>query len=381
MKKVKMAVALFAMAMAATILWAAPRPAQEFDQEAQEYKDYWFESVQKHKDEKMGRLLILDDIRYFCEQHPQCLLSKVDLATELLKMGNKKDGVEKIKEVRKIVTTVPETEEGKFAKAKYYRLSAEAAALGDAIGYRSGLVPANEANLCAKYNERLGAEAFYALGNFFAKKDETLRARSCFESAFKYDINFEQTTLGDIRLYYDCCVKGTLIQPIYIVSFFDKLYASKGFRYQKDLGSFSASVYEKGGNTDKAALAAILDKEYTNTYSETSAESLIEILKKHYKTANAIKCIEFIEKFYDKNQTMSEDDLKTLPEKVRNFLPVRYMYKMKTSDDIDALRNEFEPFFSTIGNFYKRLGKKAEKNGDKKAAEEIKKILAEKFSK
>ena len=133
--------------------------------------------------------------------------------------------------------------------------------------------------------------------------------------------------------------------------------------------------------SDKAALVAILDKEYTDFYNETSADKLIEILKKNYTTASAVKCIAFIEKFYDKNYAMSEADLKALPEKLRGFLPVRYMYKMKTSDDIAALRAEFEPFFSTIGNFYKRLYQKAEKNADKKSAAELQKIIAEKFTK
>jgi len=53
------------------------------------------------------------------------------------------------------------------------------------------------------------------------------------------------------------------------------------------------------------------------------------------------------------------------------------MYKMKSSNDIAALREEFEPFFKTVGNFYIRLYEKAEKAGDKKAMAELKEILSQ----
>jgi len=366
---------LLALVLWTSIVWAEPRPAQDFDQEAAEYKEYWLASVKKHDGEKYGPLLFIDDLRYFCDQHPQCLLSRVDLAAESLKIGKNKEGVAALKAAKKILTTVPETEEGKFALAKYYRLSAEASALGKAIGYSGGM-PTNEANLCAKYNPLLGAEAFYSLGNFYADQGEALRGRNCFSSAFKIDADFQLATCDDIQKYYKCYTKGMLITPPQLITFLDKIFVAKGFKYSKNFGAFSASVYEKGGSKDKAALASVLDREFTLTYKDSSPDELLAILKKNYKTANAQKAIAFIEKFYDKDQTLSEADLNELPEKTRKFLPVRYMYKIKTSNDIAALRSEFEPFFKTIGNFYIRLYEKAEKNEDKKSMAELKEILS-----
>ncbi|MBQ9625696.1 MAG: aldo/keto reductase, partial [Treponema sp.] len=130
MKKI---IVTLSAAILASALWAAPRPKAEFDQEAQDYREYWLESVKKHEGEKYGALLFIDDLRRFCEQRPQCLLSRVDFAAESLKMQMTKEGVEALKAASKILPSVPDTEEGKFAKAKYYRLSTEASALGKAI--------------------------------------------------------------------------------------------------------------------------------------------------------------------------------------------------------------------------------------------------------
>ncbi|MBR5964929.1 MAG: hypothetical protein IK015_02275 [Treponema sp.] len=378
MKSIKKMVALAALTIATAVLWAAPRPEQEFDQEAQEYKEYWFESVQKHKDEKNGRLLLLDDLQFFCEQHPQCLLSRVDFATESLKLRQTDKFIEQMKVANKIIPTVPQTEEGKFAKAKFYRVSAEARAM--VPGYKIGVSPENQASFCIDNNELLGTQAYYTLANYYTQTGDYSRAGRIFLMAHNHDKDYALTERIDIENFSICCAKqggGLLFLKPYLM----KLFESKVFRYCVDLGAIAASAFEKLAESDKAALVAILDKEYTDFYNETSADKLIEILKKNYTTASAVKCIAFIEKFYDKNYAMSEADLKALPEKLRGFLPVRYMYKMKTSDDIAALRAEFEPFFSTIGNFYKRLYQKAEKNADKKSAAELQKIIAEKFTK
>ena len=315
------------------------------------------------------------------EQEPgqdgaQRLIALVNLAAESLGARKTKEGVEALKSAKKLLPNVPDTEEGKLAKASYYRLSSEASALGKAIGYAGG-IPSNEATLCAKYNTILGAQAFYALANFYASQGDAYRSVSCFDSAFKYDNNFALTTGADVKNYYAASMKGKLVQPTQLVSFVNKLFSSNGFSYFKDFGAFSASVYEKDGSKDLAAAAAILDREYTLTYKDSSADAFLDILKKNYTTANAQKATAFIEKFYDESQTLSKEDLDSLPEKARDFLPVRYMYKMKTSNDVAALRKEFEPFFKTVGNFYIRLHEKAEKNGDKKTMAELKEILTQ----
>ena len=366
---------LLGLVLWASLLWAAPRPAQEFDQEANEYKEYWLASVKKHEGQKYGALLFIDDLRYFCEQHPKCLLSRVDLATELLKIKDNKNGVEELKAAKQLLASVPETEEGKFALAKYYRLSTEASALGKAIGY-SGGQPSSEASLCAKYNQALGAEAFYALANFYTTKGDVNAGGRTFLSARKYDKDFALTTAEDVKNYHYCCSKQLLGAPL-ISSYFNKLFASKGFKYFQDFGAVAASAYEQLGDKEKAAFASILDKEYTLTYKDSSPDDLIAILKKNYTTANAQKAIAFIEKFYNDKDNFSEDDLNVLPKNIHDFLPVRYMYKMKSSNDIAALREEFEPFFKTVGNFYIRLYEKAEKAGDKKNMAELKEILSQ----
>ena len=371
MKKI---IVTLSAAILASALWAAPRPKAEFDQEAQDYREYWLESVKKHEGEKYGALLFIDDLRRFCEQHPQCLLSRVDFASESLKMQMTKEGVEALKAASKILPSVPDTEEGKFAKAKYYRLSTEASALGKAIGYTGGM-PTNEANMCAKYNPQLGAEAFYALANFYTNKGDYNGGGRAFLSAHKYDKDFSLTTAQDVKNYLLCCSKQLMGAPL-IGSYINKLFASGGFTYFKDFGAMAASAYEKVGEKDKAAFASILDKEFTLTYKDSSADALLSILKRNYTTVNAQKAIAFIEKFYSDSQTLGNEDLSSLPEKARDFLPVRYMYKIKTSDDIAALREEFEPFFKTVGNFYIRLYEKAEKTGDKKTMAELKEILS-----
>ena len=125
----------------------------------------------------------------------------------------------------------------------------------------------------------------------------------------------------------------------------------------------------------------MLDKEYTKAYSDTSADELIAILKKHYGSSGkgAAACIDFVQKFFDEEKSLDDADLKSIPKSAQEFLTVRYMFKMKNSNDIAALREEFESFFGTMKQFYIRLLKKAEANGDKDSAAQINKILAEKF--
>ena len=379
MKSFKMMAALLAAAFAATILWAAPRPAQEFDQEAQEYKDYWLASVQKHKDEKLGRLLVLDDLRYFCEQHSQCLLSRVDFAAEAIKIGEAQKGLEALKEAKKILATVPETEEGKFSKAKYYRLMTDVNLYVSPGGAKGEFAAGNAASSCAKNNELLGAQAYYTLANFLTNK-KWLKAIGTFDQAMSHDKTLALLQASDVKAYALCCQKqngGFLMS-----SFLDKFFSAKDASYFLDLGAIAASGYESGWNKTRAVLSAMLDKEYTWAYSDAGADDLIAVLKKNYGSGSgATAPIAFIQKYFDQSQSLGEEDLKALPEKDRDFLTVRYMYKMRNSNDIGALIEEFEKFFGSMKSFYLRLLKKTQANGDKKSAEEINKILAEKFPK
>jgi|GEM_PF-1776713 tetratricopeptide (TPR) repeat protein len=374
MKKGKRIAAIAALLALGTLLWAAPRPAEEFDKEAEDYKNYWFESVQKHKDEKFGQLLLLDDLRAFCNEHPQCLLSRVDLATESLKARRTKEGVEALKAASKILPSVPETEEGKFAKAKYYRLSAEVNLFITPGGNTGAFLANGDAMSCTKYNELLGAQIYYLLGNYYASAKNYRKALFTFKTALKYDKKFELLAENDLRNIVFCIRKSGGILEFELL---DNLVSNEYFTYFPNYGSIMASGFDFLTDKSKAALVSILDKEYADTYNKTSADELLAVLRKNFsKSPNAEKCIAFIEKFYDDSQTFTEEDLKLIPKSVREFMPLRYMYKMKTSDDIAALREEFEPFFTTIGNFYIRLYEKAEKAGDKKHMAELKEILS-----
>ena len=374
MKKGKRIAAIAALLALGTLLWAAPRPAEEFDKEAEDYKNYWFESVQKHKDEKFGQLLLLDDLRAFCNERPQCLLSRVDLATESLKARRTKEGVEALKAASKILPSVPETEEGKFAKAKYYRLSAEVNLFITPGGKTGAFLAKSDAMSCTKYNELLGAQIYYLQGNYYASNGKYKDAVCAFNSATKHDKNFKLMTSNDLNNIIYCNKK---IGAIYGMLILNKIFKDEKFSYFPNLGSISSSGFDFLTDKSKAALVSILDKEYADTYNKTSADELLAVLRKNFsKSPNAEKCIAFIEKFYDDSQTFTEEDLKLIPKSVREFMPLRYMYKMKTSDDIAALREEFEPFFTTIGNFYIRLYEKAEKAGDKKNMAELKEILS-----
>ena len=90
----------------------------------------------------------------------------------------------------------------------------------------------------------------------------------------------------------------------------------------------------------------------------------------------AKSCVAFIKKFYDKDASLAQADLDSLPENLRAFMPVRYMFDMKNSSDIKDLRKKYENFFKPIGNFYIRLYEKAQAAGDKKTMDEMKKILS-----
>ncbi|MBR5097290.1 MAG: hypothetical protein IK094_09325 [Treponema sp.] len=378
MKGLKKLASLAALFTATAILWAAPRAAEEFDQEALAYRNYWLDSVKRHQGEKLGILLLLDDLRYFCEKHPQCLLSRVDLAAETIKTGDYKKGLEIASQAKKILSTVPESEEGKFSKAKYYRLMTEVNLYISPGGAKGELAAASAAGSCAKNNELLGAQAYYTLACYFANAKKYDAAIRNYHLAHSRDKACSLANAQDIQSYVFCCKKKAM-SGLVLVPYFDKLFSASGFSYFKDFGAIAASGYETG-NKDKAILAAMLDKEYTKAYADTSADDLIAILKKNYGTeSGAAECIAFVQKFFDEKQSLTEDDLQALPKSDRDFLTVRYMYKMRNSSDIGALREEFEQFFGSMKTFYLRLCKKAEKNDDKEAAEEIKRIIAKKF--
>ena len=375
MKSFKKIAALVALLVTAPVLWAAPRSAQEYDQEAQEYKEYWLASVQKHKDEKNGVLLYLEELNFFCKEHPQCLLSHIELAAELLKIRNTGKGIDILKEAKKILSSVPDSEEGKFAKAKYYRLLAEVNLFITADEPAAKTAAKN----CVNCNELLGAQTYYMFANYYANKKANQKAVWTFISALSYDKNAELLTQKDIETFLYCCKKGNA-QGL-ISSFLNKVFEAKGASYFVNMGAITASGYESGFNKKRAVLVSMLDKECTKAYSDTNADELIDILKKHYGSSgkDVAACIDFVQKFFDDEKSLGDADLNSLPQKERDFLTVRYMFKMKNSNDVAALRDEFESFFGTMKQFYIRLLKKAESNGDKDSAAQINKILAEKF--
>lgn len=372
MKSFKKIAALVALLVTAPVLWAAPRSAQEYDQEAQEYKEYWLIASQKSTKE------YLEDLRKFQECHPKCLYAYVDLAQCYFQLRMIKDFYEQMKCGYKTIATVPETEEGKFAKAKFYRVSAEARAM--IPGYEIGGSPEQQAAICVKNNELIGTQLYYALANFYVESGEINRGGRLFLSAHKYDNDFSLTTRRDVKNFTACCQAKINNYPL-LKPYYNKLFSSKKFKYFIDFGAFAASAYETIGEKNKAVLVSMLDKEYTKAYSDTNADELIDILKKHYGSSGkeVAACIDFVQKFFDDEKSLGDADLNSLPQKERDFLTVRYMFKMKNSNDVAALRDEFESFFGTMKQFYIRLLKKAESNGDKDSAAQINKILAEKF--
>ena len=361
MKTNKRVAALLALLFAAgSLAFSQVRPAEEFDKEEQAYIDYW-----------MSKGLTPTQMEKYSKEHPKCAMVLLELVDWYLKCKNTKDALVLHKKLSRIIPTVPDSERGKKDKAEYYWLTFE---INLFIKKDEGKA-AKDAELCAQYNAKKGAEAYYTLAAYNFVNKNYAAAAPYYEKAFSYDKELSQLTANDIKGFLASCERSG--RNAEAAAFFDQYMASSKTCWFHDFGALAMSAYEKAGQKGKAVLVSMLDKEYTLTYENSSADQLIEILKKNFgQDKSAASCVEFVQKFYDKSAALSQADLDSLPQNVREFLPVRYMFKMKNSSDIAELKKEFESFFEIgVGNFYIRLYEKAEKLGDQKKMAQIKEKL------
>lgn len=379
----------FALALAAAILagsaqaaWAKSRTVEEFEADAAAYKEVYEKASKMQKPmDSMGTLLL------FQAEHQEHIESYIDLAVLLFRFRNINRAVEQYKRAKKLLSGIPECEAGNYAKAKFYRLGVEM----NLFVFDSELSAESYASSCRGYNRLLGAESYYLLGNFYAttylnKKAHTLydsdlnKAYRNFKSAFAADTELELLTQTDFDGFYNICAESWGLS--FVVPLIEQYYNSKATRYFRNLGSASTSVYQKSAkNLEKAILISIIDKEFADYDKKIDTEDFLEILRKNFgKKKKALPCIEFIRKFYDADETLAESDLNSLPKYVQDFMPVRYMFKMKNSNDTDALLEEFGTFFVNMPRFYERLSEKAAAEGNEVAAAEFTK-MSEKIKK
>lgn len=371
MKKIKKIAALAAFAICGGLSWAQVRSAQEFKAEMDDYALYWATVSQKYGTDYYTYGMALSD---YAKKHEQSILTYLDLIPYSFKIRDSRIAMQYYDKAKSLLPTIPDSEEGKFAKAKYYRLSAEI----NIYIYNSVKGAEKDAELCAQNNEDLGAQAYYFLGTHYGQELKSKKCLDFYKIAMSMDKDFAYINGTDIGIYSNFCVKGS--KNAELAAFFDKFFSAKKSFYYNNLGSSASSAYERNKELEKAVLASMVDRELSLTYSESDADPLVKLLNKNLgKTQGAKACVEFIRKFYDSNEKLTQEDLDSIPENARDFVTVRYMYKMKNSNDIKALREEFESFFQSIGNFYIRLYEKAEKNGDNKSMAEFKKILEDKY--
>lgn len=389
MKSIKKIATLAALLFAAASVWAelgglAPMPGSpakarprteedlqkeldNYDKIALEYKDYFKETEKKYMPQNFGRYL--DSLYEFSLQHPLCVSAYADYIKGLL-MAAQPEAKRMAKEAYGAATGalkfVPDTKEGKLSKADYYDASARIQFLlfGDEAKAQ------REAELCAKANPKLAGKALYDFATFYMGKKDYAKALSYFQKSFELD--------PKLSAFSSINAEKALVEACAAAKKFDVLAAycdknMEGSIYWRDFGAFAMSAYEKAKQNAKAVLVSMLDVEYALAYSDTGADALIQILQKHFgKDKKAAPCIAFIKKFYDDKAVLTQGDVASLPENVRDFFPVRYMFKMKNSSDIEELKKEFDPFCGiTLGNFALRLYDKAVKAGDKKAAADM----------
>lgn len=373
MKRPKLTAALLALSLAVGAAWAQVRPADEFDKEALEYKNYWLNASEKlEKDNDFKAYLYAID--NFISDHPGCLLARVDMIEILIPLKN--DQAQKLAnkhflEANKLLSKIPDSPEGKFSKAKFYRFLSEyyLHLSGDAA------LSTGFAKLCADNDERLGAQAYYSLAGFCQRKKQFDESFKYYKIAIDCDKELAFLTGNDIRAFSDACLYKKKYADL--AAFYDQYIRSQKTCYYPGFGAQAMSAYEMAKRKDKAVLVSVLDKEYALSYAESSADDLISVLNKNYGNDKAAKkCVAFVQKFYDKDAALGKADLDSLPKGVRDFLPVRYMFEMKNSNDIAELKKDFDVFVgTTIGNYYIRLYQKAEAAGDKKTMAEIKEIM------
>lgn len=382
MKRLKLAAALLALAIfAGSFAAARPQTEEELKKELANYDKIAKEYEAYHKTTKemwYNRYFAnyLRDVNNFAQEHPLCLPALSDLLDALSRSGDaeaQKMAKDCYQAAVQVLQFVPNTEEGKKSKEQFYKTASRV----QLVVFKDQGAAQAAAVLCAKLNPALGAKAYYDLAAIQGNSQDYPSVVALYQKGMELDKNLEQFKMGDdTNLFLDACKKTKDNQAL--ADFFDLFLNSSKSRYYQNLGAMAMSAYEKTKQKDKAALVSILDKEWTLTYKYSSANDLIKILKKHYgKDKNAAPCIAFIQKFYDESASLEQADLDALPESVKDFLPVRYMFKMKNSNDIKALRQEFEYFMAIyIGNFYIRLYEKAQKAGDEKAMNECEGLIS-----
>ena len=379
MKAKKIIAAAVALALVAgSLAFAQERSAEEFDAEAREYKEYWFAAREKNKDNESDFILALIA---FTRSHPKCIFPYLDIAEACSRAANPTSfsedlGLDCFARAAMLRGSVPETEDGKLAKAKFHK----AMALQNIRLFPENIKAGeNEANAALEYNAEIGLGAFLDLARFsFFRNKNYAGCETFYKRAFDIDKDLSSLTGNDIATFETACRNAKKYADL--AAFYDQYMNASQTCYFQDFGARAMFAYEKSKQKGKAVLVSMLDKEYTLSYNDSGADELIALLKKNFgKDKAASACINFVQKFYDNDAALEQKDLDSLPKNVRDFYPVRYMFQMKNSNDIAELKKDFDVFVGTsIGNFYIRLYEKAEKQGDKKTMAEIKALLKEK---
>lgn len=307
----------------------------------------------------------------------QDAVAKIDLAIQAIKDNSKSKATKLLNEASGILRKLPESEEVSEAKGYYYQTMAEMAIFvnGDSQAFEKNK------QLCVENSKNYGAEITYlAAGLYYDVAGQLVKnavkymydkdavdrltkeankfyadSRKAFLEAFELDSEFSHISNDDMNKFMMLSKLKSNFDDMAI--FYDKFFASKNTFYFEDLGSNATAIYEitREGSADrihKAILISILDFE---TKESPNGTSLVAILEKNFsKYADTAPTIGFVKKFYS-DAAFSQKDLDALPAEVRDFLPVRYMYKMKTSNDVAALKAEFEPFFTGVKYYQKRL--------------------------
>ncbi|MDE7291322.1 MAG: hypothetical protein K2N58_04670 [Treponemataceae bacterium] len=308
----------------------------------------------------------------------QDAVEKIELAIKEINNHSKSKAIKLLNEANGILAKLPEDEEVLQARGYVYRTRAEIELL---VNNNEAAFEKNK-KLCIENSKGHGAELTYFAAGFYYdvaeyfvksafKNPEAVKAltaeankyyersRKAFLEGFELDPELRHISNGDINTFMSLSKLKSNFSDV--ATFYDKVFASKKQTYWKNMGVNAMAIYEITGdkyanNVYKGILISILDFE---AMEKPDSAGLIDILEKNFsKYQDAAPCIAFVKKFYS-DAGFSQNDLDSLPDGVRDFLPVRYMYKMKTSDDIAALMAEFEPFFTDVKYYQKRLAEKA----------------------
>lgn len=301
-------------------------------------------------------------------------VEKVNLAVKEVKRNSKPKATKLLNEALNILGKLPESEEVSEARGYCYRTWAEI----ELFFNKNVQAFEKKRKLCIENSKVQGAEVtylaagfYYDVADYFVKSafqnpsDMKMltnnaneyygNSRKMFLEAFELDPELDRISGRDIGIFMNLSKLKSNFSDV--ASFYDKFFASKNTSYYKNLGANAMAIYEKTGeksadNIHKAILISILDFE---AMEKPNGDELLKILEENFsKYKDASPSIAFVRKFYS-DAKFSQSDLDSLPAGVRDFLPVRYMYKMKTSDDTVELAIEFYMFFRNVDNYKKRM--------------------------